>query len=329
MTEQAVKAPVILDFNAIAIGATGEAGEDLTVDQNFDRPLPRAGVAILRLLSYMELGSQQPNNAAHKPAVACVLRFELKHADHQYKTDDGMRSEIIDVHTRKGSTAKSGYKKLFASMNATFGGHHKHFITMIDKCFVAEIYHNSNGKTGAEERKYANLDLNGAWSFKPCGNMDVVNNKFTPFEVEPLQSTPTAFLWENDGVSDEQYVAMWDSIEIEGTYTKKEGDTEVEKSKNFHQLKVMGGTDWEGSRLQGLVTEFVSIDEGLVLPEDEEQPTSMVESAVVVEEFATVTTPQQPVQQQQAVQQAQQQPVQQAAVASPENALAAMAALAQ
>lgn len=287
MTETTVT-PVAapLDFASLAMGATSEAGEDLTVNQSFDRPIPRAGVAILRLLSYIELGMHQPKNPAHKPAVNCLLRFELKHADHQYQTDDGMKSEIIDIHTRKGATVKSGYKKLFNSMNAALGGTHKHFISMIDKCFVGTIYHNSNGKTGADERTYPNLDKDGAWSFQPCGNMDVVNNKFTPLEVEPLQSTPTAFLWENDGITDEQYKAMWDSIYIDGTYTKKEGDVEVEKSKNFHQDKLRNSLTWEGSRIQGLVEEFVSIDEHAVLPEDA-QPETMTQSAVATEEFAT------------------------------------------
>lgn len=321
MTETtAVETPVppVLDFLAIAAEAMGEGGEDLTVNQSFDRPIPRAGVAWLRLRSYIELGVHKPKDPTHNDATLCILEFELKHPDHMYDTDSGKKCATLQLRLRKGSTAKSGYKKVFNMMNEAAGGHHKGFLSMIGvSTWSATIYHNVVGE-GAKAKTYANLDNAGAYSFRPCGSMDEETNQFTPRKLEPLQGTPCAFLWENAAVSDANYKAMWESIFIDGTYDKTNADKTVTKmSKNFHQDKIKDSINYAGSRLQGLIEEFVSIDEGLVLPEDEpvadNQPAAMQQSTVVPEEFATVDA-------------AAAQPAQEAAVAAPVDALAAMAA---
>ena len=51
---------------------------------------------------------------------------------------------------------------------------------------------------------------------------------------------------------------MWDSLYIDGTRTDKDGN---EVSKNWLQELIKKNIEWEGSRLQSLVEEDISIDD--------------------------------------------------------------------
>lgn len=247
-----------LDITKIA-GQAAEA-EDLTQDKATGFPLPRAGVALLRFLSYVETGRHQPKNKTHKPALNAILTFELSHVDHIIEVDGKKVFPTIDIRIKKGSTSASGFRRLFNAMNKAHGGKATHFAQLIGKSFLGEVFHNKVGE-GSDAKTYANLDSDKAWSLKAPVQVDALTGAETPIQIAELQREPKLFLWENEGVSDEDIKAMWDSIFIEGTKMVKEGDVEVEKSKNWLQEFIMTNLDWDGSRTQELTQEQISLDD--------------------------------------------------------------------
>lgn len=250
-----------IDFNKI--GASAVESDDLTQNTSFEREIPRAGVALLRLLSYVELGRHESPNPKYKPSLKAVLTFELSHPDHLVDINGEKVPGQITVRLNKGGTAKSGYKKLFNVMNAAHGNKYNHFIQMIGQAFLGEIYHNESGE-GDKKRVYANLDLEGAWSLRAPVQVDALTNTQTPIPVPELVGEPKAFLWENKTVSDEDYKEMWESIFIEGTRTN---DKNEEVSKNWIQEQIQENVEWEGSVAQALFSDdIVTIDESELAP---------------------------------------------------------------
>ena len=277
-----------LDYTQL--GAVAAVTEDLTVDKKFERELPRAGVALVRLKDYIELGRHQPTNQSHKPAVMVKLVFELSHPDHLVEIDGKKVPGQLMVNAKVGSTAKSGYRKLFKVMNNACGGNKKHFVQMINAPFLAEIYHNTSGE-GDKATTYANLDLDGAYSLKAPVTVDVLTNEATPVAIPELHGKPRVFVWNNDTnnddgtkcYTDEMVTAMWDSIFIEGTRDDVDASgKKSEKSKNWIQEKIQDNLEWEGSRTQNLTQEELSLDgipdpqaalEGTLLLKEDEVPT--------------------------------------------------------
>jgi len=249
-----------LDINAINSAAI--EAEDLTVDQKFERELPKAGIAFLRLLSYVELGRFESKNPTHKPALKTILTFELSHPKHQIDIDGKKVNQTIQVRVNKGTTSKSGFRKLFKVMNAACGGTHKGFASMIGQPMLGEIYHNEVGE-GDKKQTYANLDLDGAWSMKRPVKIDEISEEETSIAIPELQGTPSLFFWENPSLSDEQVKETWDSIFIEGEREVEDEKTKekVLKSKNWIQELIQTNIEWEGSRTQALTQEHINIDE--------------------------------------------------------------------
>lgn len=246
-----------LDFSKLGLAAV--ESEDLTVDQSFVRELPRAGIALMRLREYIELGRHESKNPAHKPSQKAILVFELSHPDHLIEVDGKKVPQSFMVRLNKGGTAKSGYKKLFNLMNDALGGTCKHFVQMIGKPFLGELFHN---KSEDGKQTYVNLDKDGAYSIKEAAQVDVLANTKTPIPVMELIGTPRCFLWENESISDADIKAMWDSIFIEGTreVVDEKSKEKKEVSKNWIQENIMANIEWEGSRTQGLVTEYVDLE---------------------------------------------------------------------
>ena len=261
MTEQAavteVEQPVV-DLTSI-LGAVKES-EDLTVNKSFERELPRAGVCFLRLRDYIEVGRHQGKNKTHKPALVAMLTFELAHQDHLIEIDDKKVPSTITITINKGTTSKSGYRKLFATMNAAYDNKYTHFAEMLNLPFLGEVYHKQKDK---DSPIYANLDLEGAWSMKKPVQVDAVSAAQTPINIPELSKPCKIFLWENATVPEEQVVAMWNSIFIEGEREiqddKVEGGVRTE-SKNWIQEKIMRNLEWEGSTTQALTQETLDLD---------------------------------------------------------------------
>ena len=243
------------------IGQAAAEAEDLSVDKKFDRELPKEGTAFLRLTGYVETGRHESNNPQHKPALRCLFFFELSHPKHSIDLGDGKKiPQTLIVRSNKGMTAKSGYKKMFKMMDSACGGGHTHFVQMIGKPMLGTIYHN---KSEDGKNTYVNLDRDGAWSFQRPVMVDPIAETETPVPIPEMQTENRVFLWENEGMTDEQIKQMWDTIYIEGTREVEDKDTKekVEKSKNWIQETIMNNMEWEGSRTQGIVIEHIDLDE--------------------------------------------------------------------
>ncbi|QPI17687.1 hypothetical protein vBAmePR8F_gp27 [Alteromonas phage vB_AmeP_R8W] len=248
-----------MDFSKL--GTAAAASEDMTQNKTFEREVPKEGVALLRFLSYIELGRHESNNPTHKPALKAILTFELNHPRHMIEIDGKKVPQTIQVRLNKGMTAKSGFKKLFNVMNKAHGNKYNHFVQMIGLPFLGEIFHNVVGE-GDKKQTYANLQDDGGWSLKAPVQVDALAGTEQPIPVPELHGTPTAFLWENENISDEDVKAMWESIYIEGEREVEDPKTKEKKmvSKNWIQETIKKNIEWEGSVTQALVEDHIDLD---------------------------------------------------------------------
>tara|TARA_R110002020_G_scaffold225658_1_gene435745 strand:- start:1016 stop:1807 length:792 start_codon:yes stop_codon:yes gene_type:complete len=243
-----------MDFNKI--GRTATESDNQSVDKKFERELPKAGIALMRFIGYIETGRHEPRNPQHKPALKTQLIFELSTPKHLIEMEGKKVPQKFTLRLNKGLTAKSGYKKVFNMMNKALGGGHTHFFQMLGKPLLGEIFHNTSGE-GDKKQTYANLDDAGAFSFKKPVSVDALTDVETPIQIMEQINPSQGFLWENESISDEDYVSMWESLFIEGTYEKDGKDV----SKNWIQESIQENMEWEGSTLQALTEEHVSLDE--------------------------------------------------------------------
>lgn len=243
-----------MDFSKL--GRSAAETDDQSVEKSFERELPKEGVALMRFTGYIETGRHEPANPTHKPALKTMLTFELSGPKHLIEMDGRKVPQKFTLRLNKGMTSKSGYKKVFNMMNKAMGGGHTHFFQMLGKPLLGTITHNSNGKEGAEKRTYANLDDNGAYSFRSCMREDELSGELTQIPVPEVHNPIQGFLWENESIEDADYVEMWDSLFIDGT-REKDGK---EVSKNWLQELIMTNMEWEGSTCQALTQEHISLD---------------------------------------------------------------------
>ena len=156
-------------------------------------------------------------------------------------------------------------------MNKAHGGEHTHFLQLLGKPFLGEIFHNVVGE-GDKKKTYANLDQDGAYSLKAPIQVDALTNSSVPIPVAEVHGDIRAFLWENPSIADEDLVEMWNSIFIEGTREVEDPKTKekTKVSKNWIQEAIMKNIEWEGSRTQALTQEHISIEEHEVEAPQEE-----------------------------------------------------------
>jgi len=269
-----------LDLKALAAAAAET--EDLNVDKSgFERKPLEEGACLLRLRDYIETGRYASKNPAYKPGLKVDLVFEVSSKKHLVEIDGKKVPALMYVSLGKGSTATSQYKKLFNSMNKALGGTHKNFLTMIDQPLKAHITQNKVGE-GKDQKIYANLDEKGVWSFVPAVrevlDEDGEVESSTPINVKELHGNSKVFMWENEGISDDMVVAMWETLFIDGTREDKDKNV---VSKNTIQEKIMTNLEWVGSRTEALTQENLVDDslleadesdlaEGATAPEDED-----------------------------------------------------------
>jgi hypothetical protein len=245
-----------LNIDYAAIGVAAAAAEDQTQMKagggGFERPLPAAGKCVLRLQQYIEIGVQAPRNKTYKPQIEVMLRFELLTPKHmiELETENGTEKipNFIDIRVPKGGR-DSKYGRLFAALNCS--GKYNHFAQMVGTgAWMAEVTHNESG-TGDDKKTYANLDKNKAWTFAAPVVEDPISGSVQNIPVPELHGEPRVFLYENKGLTDEQYLATWDSLFIEGEHEAK-GDKPA-KSKNWIQELIIGSLKFGESRLKKLL----------------------------------------------------------------------------
>jgi hypothetical protein len=245
----------VIDYTAIA-NAAAEAENQQEMKEGgkgFERPIPAAGIAILRLQQYIEVGKQKSKNATYKDQEEVMLRFELHTKAHRIEidTEEGKKTipAVIDIRLPKGGST-SKYGRLFTALN--YNGKFNHFAQMVGKgAWKAEVTHNIVGKGTPEEKVYANLDKNKAWTFSAPQIEDPIADTVTQIPVPELDGDPKIFFWENKGITDESYIALWNELFIEGEFEAK-GDKPA-KSKNFIQDKIKSGLTFKESRLANLL----------------------------------------------------------------------------
>ena len=286
-----------IDYTAIG-NAAAEAEDQTKMKEGgggFDRPVPAQGKAILRLQQYIEVGKQPSNNPKFKDAEQVMLRFELHTPNHliEIDTEDGKKKipNTIDVRLPKGGK-NSKYGRLFAALN--YNGKFNHFAQMVGAgSWLAEVSHNVTNAGTDKEKTYANLDKNKAWTFAAPIVEDPIEGTSKPIPVPELDGDPKVFLWENKGLSDPQYLALWESIFIEGEIEAK-GDKPA-RSKNWIQELITSSLTFEGSRLHKLLEQNptgADVDE--IVEQAEAEATEATQETPVEAEATPETTGEDP-----------------------------------
>ena len=266
-----------MSINYGNIGNEAAKSDDMSVTKSFERELPKAGVAFLRLIGYIETGRHESFNKTYKPALKTQLIFELSNIKHLIDIDGKKVPQKFTLRMNKGMTAKSGYKKVFNMMNKALGGGHTHFFQMFGKPLMGDIYHNKIKVGTPDETTYANLDNEGAFSFRSPMKEDDLTGEQTEVKIPELHNKLQGFLWENETTSDEAYIAMWENLFIEGEreVVDKVTNEKVSKSKNWIQDLIMSNMEWEGSTCQALTQEHLSLDEVSLEKVPENKPVQM------------------------------------------------------
>lgn len=220
------------------VNAAADQDEVLSGKGSFERELPAAGPALLRLKSYLELGVHpNKNNPTYKDTRKVRLTFELHGAQHRIsgtKTDGTTYDFPGSISISVGIAGPdSRFGRLFTKMN--YDGDATFMYQLLGKAFLGTITHSECGK-------YANLDANKEWLIgAPVFTNPMDPSKGAqPVPVPEMDGDAQIFLWEKAGLTDAQVKEMWDAIYIDGT---REDGT----SKNWIQDEIRKSVDFDGS----------------------------------------------------------------------------------
>lgn len=248
----------------------------------FERELPKEGIALLRLQSYLEVGKFQPKNKTWKPSVDCIFTFELLHPNHMIKPEDKPAFPMTyTFHVPKSTTKGSRYIRLFNAMNWERQADgvtpvHKNFNTMIGNTAWRGNLHTVK----KDKKEYRNLsDAEGTWDIgAPIFESDPVNSPgvYTDIPVPEMHQEGRLFFWENPAWNEAIILAAWESLYIEGEYDDG-------KSKNWIQDRITSpeNLEWADS-----LTKQV-IEAGGVL----NTPAELVDEAASQQDPATQAPP--------------------------------------
>lgn len=243
------------------IKAATETLENQTeVQSGFEREVTPAGPTGARLIGYVELGKrkQRPYQGKPKPDANMVrLTFELLGKKHrnEFTKEDGtvvVFYNTVSVTIAKKMSDKATFYKLLNRMIAGRSGI-THMAQMLGEAFRVRVIHNEEDKDG-KKVTYANLrDKDGVWTigapFRTVVNPETDEEETVAMDVPEATKPLQCLLWDNPTK------AMWDSIFIDGTYTKKdEKGNEVEVSKNWLQEDIVANAvNFMGSPLEAVV----------------------------------------------------------------------------
>lgn len=243
-----------IDYKALA-NAAAERDDQTETKASFERSLPPAGPTVGRLVEYIELGMQARKaykGKEKKPVDAVRVTFDLLHPEKNVRKGEGeyadkVFNDRITVTMSKLLDGKAAFKKLFNTMQR--GRENiKHMAQMLGEPFIITVLHN---KSQDGTKTYANIKTeDGTWLVAApvvvdalAGTAQDISGKIAP-PISPIR----IFLWDNPTKE------TWDSLFIDGTYTRKnEKGVEEEVSKNFIQSKIVTATNFEGSPLEGML----------------------------------------------------------------------------
>ena len=119
--------------------------------------------------------------------------------------------------------------------------------------WLADVTHNVKG-----DKTYANLNNANGWSFRAPVISDPVAGTNTEVTIPEVHGNIKVFLYENDGISDELYKAMFDELYVEGEYEARDG--KPARSKNIIQERIMGSVKFSTSRLARILNGQVTTE---------------------------------------------------------------------
>lgn len=215
---------------------------------------PRAGIAWLRILNYIEIGVHQGKNTTYSPKPVAILTVELHHPDHLVEQDGVLVPKTLDIRISKTHSNNSKFPKFFKSLARALGNHPAtgrpitHLSQAIGMCCLGDIVHNKDN-----DKVYANLDQDGAWSFKSATYQDPASGQMVTVTIPPLHGEPKLFLMDNQKVlaNPQACKAMWDSIYEGGVRKYKDAQgQDKESSNNYHQELIAKSLEWQTSPMK-------------------------------------------------------------------------------
>ena len=231
------------------INNAAELTDQTAVSTGFTREVAPAGFTTARFVSYIEVGKQpqRPYQGVEKPDAHEVrLTFELngpKHiTEYEYDGEKKTRSNLIHITNTISNSEKSNFYKLLQKMR--YGRNNiKHMAQMLGEGFLVKVTHNKS-KDGT--KTYANLKSD-VWDIGEPATTNPVTNETSilavPEATQPLQ----LLLWNLPTTE------QWETIFIDGEYTREVDGKQVTKSKNFIQELAMSASNFQGSPLEALV----------------------------------------------------------------------------
>lgn len=262
-----------------AAAAAAERDDQTEASAGFERVVAPEGFTPARFVSYIETGKHVTTfeGKPKPPADEVKLTFELLGEQHKREFEvEGVNKvayNTINLTLTKSKSDKSGFYKLLMKMVSGRSGIGQ-MAQMLGEGFVIKITHNKS-KDG--KKTYANMKTD-AWDISPPIMTNPITNEVTQVPVPEATREMQMFIWD----APEQW--MWDDLFIDGTYTRKDGDKEVEVSKNFLQGRCYEATNFEGSPLQALIggvgTLTLDDDEGSAPVTLDDEPAAPVEEPV-------------------------------------------------
>ena len=240
----------------------------------FTREVPPAGKTTARFVGYIEMGKRKQRDYQGKPRkpefeVMVVFEFNSKKHRRVIDSDEGEK-EFTNVHYETMAIKlgdKGSFKKLFNKMKNGRDSI-KHMAQMLGEGFIITVVHNQ-GKGEKADVTYANIrDGDGSWLVAPPQVEDAVTGEVTDVPI-PEATVPMRLLIWNSPTK-----LQWDSLFIEGSYTRKKKGSEEEEevSKNWMQTKIVtGAVDFEGSALEALLLANGGINFDLTGEEDQNE----------------------------------------------------------
>lgn len=277
--------------------ATALTDQSEVTQGGFDNTPVATKRAPARFIGYVEQGLQpQPDykGKAKEPANELILTFEIFGSANTREIEDEKTKKkkkvgnLLHVRVTEKLSDKAKFKKLFAKM--TRGRPITHLSHMLNEVFLVEV----RVVKSKNDRMYATLEAEDGTYNINGPEMDKVDDEGNTIgTVDVTAATPPASVPFKLFIMSDPTIEQWESIHIDGTYTKKvkgeDGtEAEVEHSKNFLQETIMEALDFEGSAIQaillGLDGEEDQTEEEDVAEDEETEETEEEETVEDVED---------------------------------------------
>lgn len=241
--------------------------------------LPAEGKCPARLIGYIELGVQDQGEyqgEAKDPCLEVQLVFEClgTNNEDEIEVDDGKGGKVKKTVGRIlrpypmaiKLNERANFYKMFKAMDNDRGL--DHMSRMLNEVFLVTVKHGETKK----KKKYAKLVSVEAPLVEKRDDMgNLVETIDISAKVRDASYPLQLFIVERPTFE------MWESIKIDGTYTRKEKneadeEIEIEVSKNFIQEKIMDSLDWDGSPMSALLLDLDGDEDEAPVEEEAEDP---------------------------------------------------------